>query len=288
MKYRVREFTLDLPDDHRLPAIQATAPAYDRLLDPIVSSVLRENPKGYVIDIGANVGDTAAIIRSCGDNSILCIEGGKTFIPLLRSNAKLIGGNIQVIDKFISLGSADTREYEYSGGTGSGGFIRKSNPESNQDETHSMISLRQLTESFRITRDNLTLFKTDTDGMDAFILRDFLDLNFSKTALFFECDPCHTIHNERERETWEHVIFKMARLGYSFLVFDNHGYPMLDLKAQEVRHLISLMDYIRIQYRMNFVHTHYLDVWALPNNMHQAHNEISKLLATERFETVKV
>ena len=78
---------LELPLSHELPFYQHDHPRYDRQLGAIAAEL-----GGPVVDIGANVGDTAAAIRAESDVPILCVEGDPAFFALLERNARAIGG----------------------------------------------------------------------------------------------------------------------------------------------------------------------------------------------------
>ena len=70
VRYRVGAVELELPLSHELPFYQHDHPRYDRQLGAIAAEL-----GGPVVDIGANVGDTAAAIRAESDVPILCVEG---------------------------------------------------------------------------------------------------------------------------------------------------------------------------------------------------------------------
>lgn len=97
---------------------------------------------GAVIDIGANIGDTAAAVRSQIDNEIVCFEGDDKFLPYLKRNATMIGG-ITIVDQFVET--------------------------------------RKASRCLDHIKQRPALIKTDTDGLDCEIITSFLsagDFNF--------------------------------------------------------------------------------------------------------------
>ena len=84
VRYRVGAVELELPLSHELPFYQHDHPRYDRQLGAIAAEL-----GGPVVDIGANVGDTAAAIRAESDVPILCVEGDPRFFALLERNARV-------------------------------------------------------------------------------------------------------------------------------------------------------------------------------------------------------
>ena len=87
MRYRIGSVELELPLSHELPFYRHDHPRYDRQLGAIAAEL-----GGPVVDVGANVGDTAAAIRAESGVPILCVEGDPRFFALLERNARMIGG----------------------------------------------------------------------------------------------------------------------------------------------------------------------------------------------------
>ena len=58
----------------------------------IVALALGKYPDLGVIDVGANVGDTAAVARLGGDVPVLCIEGDPSVFPVLERNIRQLPG----------------------------------------------------------------------------------------------------------------------------------------------------------------------------------------------------
>src|SRR6516225_4669060 len=81
-------FRLRMPATHPLPHYFSIFPHFNRNLGRIGKAVHRKYPSMSAIDIGANVGDSVAIMRSQSHFPILCIEGSPGYFELLRRNAK--------------------------------------------------------------------------------------------------------------------------------------------------------------------------------------------------------
>src|SRR5258706_13989898 len=91
-EHRIGRFRLLLPADHRLDEYQRTWLRYDTALGYLARTVFRKYADSCAIDIGANVGDSAALIRSHADVRVLCVEGNPAFSQCLEHNASEIGG----------------------------------------------------------------------------------------------------------------------------------------------------------------------------------------------------
>ena len=62
-KYRIGQFKINIPLNHKLPEYQAAHKLYDQFLPVLASKI---DDKGLVIDVGSNIGDTTiAMIQEC-------------------------------------------------------------------------------------------------------------------------------------------------------------------------------------------------------------------------------
>src|SRR5262249_16620676 len=110
-EYTVGRTKLLLPADHALDRYQAKWRCYDRALGEIARLVWQKYPGSAAIDIGANVGDSAALINTPHDIPTLCIEGGEAFLPFLRENARRIGPHVVIETAFVGDDSASANAY---------------------------------------------------------------------------------------------------------------------------------------------------------------------------------
>jgi FkbM family methyltransferase len=172
VRYRVGAVELELPLSHELPFYQRDHPRYDRQLGAIAAEL-----GGPVVDVGANVGDSAAAIRAASDVPILCIEGDHAFFALLERNARTIGG--VELERALVEGPARGR-LERGAGTAHvvGG-----------DEPLPSKPLAQILEEHPVFA-RPALIKLDTDGMDvSILLANLALLEDLRPVLFFEYDP---------------------------------------------------------------------------------------------------
>jgi FkbM family methyltransferase len=172
VRHRVGAIELELPLSHELPFYRHDHPDYDRPIARIARELA-----GPVVDIGANVGDTAAAIRTETDVPILCVEGDERFFALLARNAKRLG-DVELEQAFVD---APAR-----------GRVRRSagtaQIERGPDELPAKPLTRVLDDHPRFARP--ALLKLDTDGMDLPILRANIEfLARLRPVVFFEYDP---------------------------------------------------------------------------------------------------
>src|SRR5687768_6236857 len=76
IEHRIGRHILTIPPAHALPTYKASWPLYDGQLSLFVDVLSEHTVQDLtIIDIGANVGDTAAAFSSSRDIHTLCIEG---------------------------------------------------------------------------------------------------------------------------------------------------------------------------------------------------------------------
>jgi FkbM family methyltransferase len=171
-RWPVGDADLLLPLSHPLPFYRHDHPLYDSAIGAIAAEA-----GGPVVDIGANVGDTAAEIRSHTNAPILCVEGDDRFFTILARNAPQLEP-VELEHAFVEAplhgrverGAGTTRVVE------------------GESELRGKPLNQILAEHPDFARP--ALVKLDTDGMDVPIILANLDfLARVKPVLFFEYDP---------------------------------------------------------------------------------------------------
>jgi len=211
--YRIGDFVLRLPAGHRLPEFQAAHRLYDRL--PLSLSTLTLH--GWIVDIGANVGDTAAALASGQAKSLVCIEPDPAFFVRLKQNTETIkaaGSTIICIEaavgpagEKVSLNRTDTTA-----------FVSASEDGGMNLRTLDSILVEAIGDA------NVALIKCDVDGFDAAALLSGVDvLRRDQPLLLVECE----VRNEQQAKTWRTALAELEVLGYDkFAIFDNFGLPL--------------------------------------------------------------
>lgn len=238
-QYNVAGFDLYFPDDHLLEKYQSIWHLYDRALGIIVKFISTKYPKMTAIDIGANVGDSAALIQEFQTIPTLCVEGNPEYLKYLEENAKIIG-NIEIADCFIGddgLSVALDAMENYSGTTS---IVNAISTESSS--TSQMRSLQSLLVDFPRFQDS-KLLKIDTDGLDFKIIR--VCEAFIKQVnpiIYFEYDTSSI--KDGCLQGLETIEF-LADLGYQkFAIYDNFGNYMVSLDHRDRQYFIDLTNYL--------------------------------------------
>jgi hypothetical protein len=204
--WRVGDVDLLLPLSHELPFYRHDHPLYDRPIGDVAAEV-----GGPVVDVGANIGDTAAQIRSRTDAPILCVEGDDRFFALLVANAPRIGG-LELEHSFVDAPAGARLER----GAGTARLLPPRNPPLQGGEAVTSASLTRILEKHPAFAAP-ALVKIDTDGMDVPIVLANLDLLArTRPVLFFEYDP----HLGATPDVFE----RLREIGYGRMdVYENTG-----------------------------------------------------------------
>ena len=223
-----------LPLSHNLPFGRKQYPEYSKNLGRIAAAIGHQYPEASAIDIGANIGDSVAIIRSQCFMPILCIEADPRYLRLFEANLPVLGPEVHLFKGFVAsrtgrvAGSFVTAE-----GTG-----RLAAATDAQIDATSLQDIVQRFPRFRSPK----LLKIDTDGFDIPILRGALPwLADVRPVLFFEYDP-HFL--EQNQEDGLQALAELREIGYSkALVYDNFGDLVLGTALKEVGVLADLHAY---------------------------------------------
>jgi FkbM family methyltransferase len=234
-EYQVGAYRILLPGDHPLDEYQRIWRRYDTTLGYVAQFVFEKYPDRCAIDIGANVGDSAALIRSHAKVPVLCIEGNPEFQPYLRRNASLMGG-IEIQDCFVGDDGLVVDLKRIVGGAGTASVSVAVGLSAEQPaQVRSLHKILESAAPFRRAK----LLKTDTDGSDFSILRTSAPaLAEMRPVLYFEYDTAYKPDADKEAVAAVNALFD---IGYQyFLVYDNFGNYVVSLCKPEVDRFIDL------------------------------------------------
>ena len=205
-----------LPWSHRLPDYAFHNPNYGQNLVEL-ARLLAETSPLTVMDIGANVGDSALQILHAADGKVLCVEGDTAYLEFLHLNVDA-DERITVVEALLAVDDvAERTKAVRTGGTtrfesGAG------------DDAMPSVTPAALRAEFPDFAD-LRLVKSDTDGYDVLLVpavaREWADAH---PVLFFEYDPyLIRIAGQDHLQVWE----QLRELGYTDVaVWDNGGAPV--------------------------------------------------------------
>jgi FkbM family methyltransferase len=224
-----------LPAGHLLDWRRLRHRRFDEPIAEVAELLRRKYCAPTMIDIGANVGDTAALMVRSPEIAVLCVEGNKEFLPLLRENLASISPISEIEPSYVGTGEETVAGHMHTH-HGTATLVEGSGIV----QTRSLAQILEAHPRF----ENARLLKIDTDGSDAKIVIAGSDvLSKMKPVAHIEYSPSET--EEREREC-RAMIERLKYIGYAFFhVFDNFGNHMLRLQDEQTDHLHSLNAYVR-------------------------------------------
>src|SRR5262245_35643707 len=159
VKIRVAEAHLLAPLSHDLPVYQRHFAHYDTALPRLAQHLQAERGTVAAVDIGANIGDTAAALLAAPGVTVLAIEGDERFFRLLTANAAgnaaLWGDRLTAVHSLLGVRSELlAAAIEVGRGTGR---LRPAKG------TTALITLADVIDEYPAFRD-ADLLKIDTEG----------------------------------------------------------------------------------------------------------------------------
>lgn len=237
----------------------------DLVRDQIRSGQLTCEPT--LIDIGANIGDSAALWRNHFASQVTCIEPSERFYGLLQKNSKQIGNCVLVKKLYNASMNVNLLRFTSDDQTGStevcGGSEIKT-PLGRQ--SFNVISLEEILE----LSPSPSVLKTDTDGFDVPILRDvFEKLGASAVTIlpiiFTEGPTSAQMESIDSVMEACDIYGKFIALGYSATVFTNFGHLYCHC-GPSIQTLVSCFLSLRQGIINRRTPCHYFDIVFSTNN----------------------
>jgi FkbM family methyltransferase len=232
IKYKLGDRNLQLPLSHRLPLFRKRFPHYGVNLGRVVRHVKGKYPDMTMIDVGANIGDSVAIVRAEAMCPILCIEGDPSFLKLLIPNAAQFD-DVYCVQTYVGDVNGEIRgSIERRGGTAR---IDASRANGGVIAVRTLRSILDQYPRFNSTR----LLKIDTDGYDGRIIRgDLSFLSERRPVIFFEYDPRLLA---TQGDDGLSLFTLMREIGYrDLLVYHNTGPLMEPTRTDDAARLATI------------------------------------------------
>lgn len=248
---RIGDLDLTLPPEHDLPFFVRRDPTYDHYAMDVVRTLTRGSVAPAVIDVGANVGDTAiTMLATRPDLRVLSVEGSPRFAEYLQRN--LAPHTDRATWRIGFVGSVGSQaHYRQQGSTG--GF------QGDGVEVDDWISPAELLAE--APPHDYLIWKSDIDGFDIHVLvQHWGDIDGGCDAIWFEYDPSRTLG---DRSDIDRLIQLLAASGRRLLVHDNLGKLMFELPCAAAPTVLpGLNDWLSVQFSSHLV-VPYLDIWAV-------------------------
>ncbi|YAL84302.1 FkbM family methyltransferase [Dermacoccaceae bacterium W4C1] len=245
-----------LPPEHDLPFYQRRDPTYDTYAIGLLARLALDAPV-TVIDVGANVGDTAAaILASDPRTEVISVEGDQRFVSYVRRNLAAHSDRARLVEGFV--GPVGTRVSYTSNGT-TGGFngVAEEGDDGGQEVTEWVTPASLMS---MVADDRRLVWKSDIDGFDIHVLVEHWDEVAARCdVIWFEYDPVRTLG---AAEDVERLITKICDSGRTTAVYDNLGRLMVLLQPgpDQASALRGLTHWLHEQ-RDGHITVPYLDLW---------------------------
>lgn len=232
---KVGNYTLWANQEHPIQDYLSHFKYYSRNLPRIAKYMESKYPHFGIVDVGANIGDTIALLRTSKvDQLVYMVEGEPSYFDLLQKN----------LPQFVDAKAYKTFLGEESG-TKTGGFSSAEGTSKLSNDAAQIITLQKLDEL--ATAENfkdIKLLKIDTDGFDFSILRGSTQLiGHFKPVLFFEYDA---VFLEEQHEHRTQTLEQLQGLGYNKIIYyDNFGKMLLSATLDQHLLLEQLYIYMR-------------------------------------------
>jgi len=243
ISFELHGYELAVPSGHPLlqfhtPGAGGFQPYRERGLTLVMTALERLRRRGVVVDIGANVGDTLAVIARHSSLDVLCVEPSDFFLPYLRRNVdRHFLDRATVADWYITANDDEpARSLFHWGGT--------AKPvDGPYSERGRVVPVGRLFDDL----DDVALVKIDTDGSDLAIVEGCLASQSPAFPIMFELEiTTNDLSEARRACTRARTFFaRMADAGYrQAFVWDDPGrfYGRLDL-ADEMA-ITNLLNYL--------------------------------------------
>lgn len=235
VEIRVGARKLVMPLSHRLPLLLSENRFYDRVLVRLVEYLKKTQGEIVAIDVGANIGDTAALLVDAGADEVICIEADAFFYEILvrnwRDDATVRCRKVALAD----TGNMKLATEHYQG---------TAHLRTNDGAGASTKTLDEVVLEFSPAR--IDVLKIDTDGFDFRVLRGAEGtLRRFKPAVFFEYSPEHyeKIGGVNPVECFSYL----AMLGYTRIaIYDSAGVLMLEAASDDLGLLEQLSRYAEV------------------------------------------
>jgi FkbM family methyltransferase len=227
IKAKIGENQILLPIYHQLAWTINYNKLYSWNLSRINSYVAKHIMDYLIIDIGANIGDSAFFLRGMDKiNPIICIEGNHEYLPLLHHNANNLGG-IQVIESFVRKSEEVSPGKLVSDGKGTTLIV--------EDAQGALIKYTSLDQILIDSSANkkVGLLKIDTDGYDCPIIKNSIEFICKHNpVIFFEYAPQCFLKGRDEHADIFH--FLLSNQYYYFIFYDGAGNYLISCTENEL------------------------------------------------------
>ena len=235
---KIGRFEISMPGNNPQVSLYKYSPASNEQLGKLARIVERKYPGCSVIDVGANVGDTIAVIRNQTEVPIIAIEGDDFSYSFLKKNATQFQ-NIKLFQQYLG-----EKKEHLNVNIEKDGWNNTIIPNDSGSKKLEIKTLDELLSENNLQGINIKLLKVDTEGFDTIILRGALQtIQKHKPVLYFE------YNGENMRAINENGLNTLV--GFKQMGYENiHVYDCIDNQIM----VTTLDNFDALQQLHNYAH----------------------------------
>ncbi len=210
-KIQVGQYEISMPGNNPLLNVYKTHAGFNTHFSKLAQAVFQKYPQMTVVDVGANVGDTIALLRSAINVPVIGIEGDEISFGYLEKNTKQFSG-VQIVKTFLGEKAKEIRaSLEKTG------WNTTIIPTERSGKTIAIKTLDEVLGESTFSRAEIRMVKIDAEGFDTIIIRGAYQLIArSHPVIFFEYNP------ENMNQIGENglgTLFSFRQYGYHKIIF---------------------------------------------------------------------
>lgn len=235
---KVGNFDLTLPTTNPLIITYTEQKDFASEIGRLVNYVYNKYASLTFLDVGANTGDTVAIVKSTKDIPVISIEGDKFSFSYLQRNTSQFK-QVRLFNNFLGE-KDDTIEVDMQ----KAGWNNTIVPTAGGGKKIEMVTLDSLLNTnFSASEvQSIKFLKIDTEGFDTIIMRGaWKYIQETKPVIYFEYnrDNMYAIKEDGLATIWQ-----LEKLGYkTILFFDDRGRFILSTELADKAIVQHLNDY---------------------------------------------
>lgn len=199
----------------------------------LARSIADKYPGMTVVDVGANVGDTIAVIKSVVDIPVIGVEGDEVTYSYLEKNSQQFR-NVSIIKTFLGEKSQDVNvSFEKSGWNAT--II----PDERGGTQVKFKTLDEVISSGGFDSRQIKLLKVDVEGFDTIVLRGAGTIvSKHKPVLFFEYNRQNMIAIKEEGLS---TVLSFGDFGYNMIAFFYHKGTLILATSVKNKEVVTYM-----------------------------------------------
>lgn len=233
VQVKVGKFTILMPGYNIQAVNYQIYPDLNIQFGRLAKTIASKYPGMQVIDVGANVGDTMAVVKTEVDVPIIGIEGDAVTYQFLEKNCKQFS-NVSIVNTFLGEKSEDaTVNFEKSGWNAT--II----PDADGGQQVQFKTLDEVLITGGFDNNELKLLKVDVEGFDTIVLRGaHYIIQKHHPVLFFEYNRQNMMAIKEEGLS---TVLSFREYGYNKIAFFDHKGTLILATSLDNTEVITYM-----------------------------------------------